>query len=493
MDSPEAVLPVLRRRRSSPGARPLNNRARRKLLTALAVALLAAITLAWSIVSMMRLAGKRRSARSKRSLLGFSASRLAVVPPDLQQRHTLAVEDLLAHPLLNASRPLCSMSKVHSERYAPLHPSYGTGRHRRATRSRPLTAHDKPRHALSYFVALNLHSSASVLPTLIHTLHALVTSLGPERFTVSIYENGSQDATPAQLYLFARLLDRLGVGHTIVSSTMPKNRVDGKRIEGLAELRNLALRPLYDAPPGTWDRVLVSSKSKGSSVEAHCFKLAVLERRAPLRDGDHGAHAPARGPRTRRYELWDGLQGRATRIWHVHFDASKLTRHRCRRSSRSPSCPTGRCRTVHSSTISGLQEIWRDCRLFPSFPTVDAKLTAQPPQAVLQNQVPNRRLGAAVASPSQLEISRPVPKPPSLPGLQLLQRHYHPRRRTVPRAALDPLPCRGRQGRAERVFLALPRCLEDSVRARAVGQEEGEGSKNPSSAASERGVRGRRV
>lgn len=245
------------RRRSSPSSR-LALRSRRKVLTGLALAFLAVATLAWTVASTIRLAGRRRAARGRRSLVGFTASRLAAIPSELQASHPPAIHDLLAHPLLSAPKPVCAMSKTHAERYEPLHAAYGNGRHRRATRSRPLTPHDKPRHTLTYFVALNLHSSATVLPSLIHTLHALFSALGPERFTISIYENGSKDATPAQLYLFAKLLDRLGVGHTIVSSTTPKLEVFNERIRGLAELRNLALKPLYSAPPGTWDRVLVS-------------------------------------------------------------------------------------------------------------------------------------------------------------------------------------------------------------------------------------------
>lgn len=88
-------------------------------------------------------------------------------------------------------------------------------------------------------------------------LHTVLVALGPKRFHVSIYENGSKDDTPAQLYLLAQLLDRIGTGHTIISDPL---RVSGappqKRIPNLAELRNLALKPLYDAPAGTYDRVL---------------------------------------------------------------------------------------------------------------------------------------------------------------------------------------------------------------------------------------------
>ncbi|KAI5480573.1 hypothetical protein MNV49_000269 [Pseudohyphozyma bogoriensis] len=95
--------------------------------------------------------------------------------------------------------------------------------------------------------------------TLVHSLASLsldelsCTRTGPSRLHISIYENASSDDTPSQLYLFSRILNRLGVGFTIVSSSKPTT---GRRIEGLAELRNKALQPLFDASPGTFDRVL---------------------------------------------------------------------------------------------------------------------------------------------------------------------------------------------------------------------------------------------
>ncbi|KAK4705010.1 alpha-1,3-mannosyltransferase, partial [Phenoliferia sp. Uapishka_3] len=255
MESSRALPHVYRPRRQSYSSRS-GAVSRRRTLAWLVATLVASVTVAWLIVSSLRLAGRRQYARSRRSLVGFTSSRLADVPSDLQSAHLPPAHDLLTHPLLNASRPECSMSKIHSERYEPLSPAYGTGRHRQKSRSRPHTAHDKPRHSLTYFIALNLYSSSTVLPSLIHALHSLVTSLGPERFTISIYENGSKDVTPAQLFLFAKLLDRIGVGHVIVSSPKPKAMVPGKRITMLADLRNLALQPMFDAPPGTWDRVM---------------------------------------------------------------------------------------------------------------------------------------------------------------------------------------------------------------------------------------------
>lgn len=106
-------------------------------------------------------------------------------------------------------------------------------------------------------IAINLFNSETVLPTLIRVLHTVLISLDPTRFHLSIYENGSTDDTPALLFLLAQILDRMGTGYTIISDP---SRASGwapkKRIAGLAEVRNAAMAPMYEAPEGTFDRVV---------------------------------------------------------------------------------------------------------------------------------------------------------------------------------------------------------------------------------------------
>ncbi|GAA6003641.1 hypothetical protein JCM10207_003523 [Rhodosporidiobolus poonsookiae] len=191
----------------------------------------------------------QRAARGRQHLDGFSESRRASVPEGLRSKYDLPIGDLLGHPLLTAhSTPVCRLNSFAQNRYAPLLPSY---------RRRSKQPHDLPRSSLTYFVALNLYDSASVAPSLIRALHAVLSSLGPSRFHVSIYENGSHDDTPLQLFLLAKLLRQIGAGYTIVSDpNLRSGFKEGKRIEGLAALRNRAMQPLYDAPAGTWDRVV---------------------------------------------------------------------------------------------------------------------------------------------------------------------------------------------------------------------------------------------
>lgn len=201
----------------------------------------------WILTSSLGAARARRAARTQQRLLGFTESRQADLPTDLR---ALNISELLAHPLLTHPTPTCTLTPLHQARYAPLLPLYRPPR-------RQETPHTTTRNDLTYLVALNLFSSSTVLPSLIRALVALLTSLGPSRFHISIYENGSTDTTPAQLYLFAQLLRQLGAGFTLHSDpARPTGFPQGSRIDSLAELRNLALKPLLDAPEGTYDRVL---------------------------------------------------------------------------------------------------------------------------------------------------------------------------------------------------------------------------------------------
>ncbi|GAA5852388.1 hypothetical protein JCM8547_006763 [Rhodosporidiobolus lusitaniae] len=212
-----------------------------------------AILVLWLVASGLSGSSVRRAQRAARSqqvLLGFSESRLESVPAALRTNYDLPISDLLSHPLLTSRQtPSCRLNAFQQDRYAPLLPSY--------RRARSRAPQDLPRSRQTYFVAINLVDAANVIPSLIRALHSLLTSLGPSRFHVSIYENGSKDDTPLQLFLFAKLLKQLGAGFTIVSDPMqPSGWEQGRRIEGLAAVRNKVLQPLSDAPAGTWDRIL---------------------------------------------------------------------------------------------------------------------------------------------------------------------------------------------------------------------------------------------
>ncbi|KAM0786593.1 hypothetical protein ACM66B_002047 [Microbotryomycetes sp. NB124-2] len=224
----------------------------RRVAVALSVAL--ALWMTYTAAKRLRLRSQQNAVRARQRLLGFEHVRANDIPSELRpDSRRLGVEELLSHALLSDHpSPSCRLNDFQVDRYAPLQPSYGTG----AYSINSSAPHYKPRHHLNYIVAINLFDSDYVLPTLIRVLYRVFVALGPQRFHVSIWENGSHDSTPAQLWLLARILDAIGTGYTIVSDSKKAGWKENQRISGLSEVRNAALEPLYSAPPGTFDRVL---------------------------------------------------------------------------------------------------------------------------------------------------------------------------------------------------------------------------------------------
>lgn len=214
---------------------------RTRLVKFAAVVVLAVAAVAVAVRSLRSAtrARSQRRARLTQRLDGFAQSRLEGVPLRLRVEHDVPYDDLLGDPLLaDHPTPRCRLNEYQQERYGAL-------------------LRDKPYSRRTYFVGINLYDSADVATALIRALCSVISALGPDRFHVSVYENGSQDDTPHQLFLFAKLLRQLGAGFTLVSDpNRQPGFVPGQRIAGLAELRNVVLQPMYDAPEGTYDQIL---------------------------------------------------------------------------------------------------------------------------------------------------------------------------------------------------------------------------------------------
>ncbi|KZS96930.1 hypothetical protein SISNIDRAFT_450700 [Sistotremastrum niveocremeum HHB9708] len=131
--------------------------------------------------------------------------------------------------ILKPSRPTCELTSAHRSRYSSLSSSQTND---------------------TLFLAINLHNAAPILPAFLYSLSEFLTFVGPHRVHVSIYENGSTDATPILLRLLATLLDQLGTPHTILAKGSevriadPTMKHKGGRIPVLAYVRNEALAPL---------------------------------------------------------------------------------------------------------------------------------------------------------------------------------------------------------------------------------------------------------
>lgn len=207
-------------------------------------------TLTKSAYNHLKLSKLQSNYRQTSTLIGFNSERLEKFP--LQLSNNFDFNSLRNHSVsTNFTIPACRLSEFHQSRYQPL-----------LTTSKPRInifkskALNQPRSNLNYFIAINLINAEKVLPSIINTLLDVITSLGVSRFHASIYENGSQDSTILQLYVFSKLLDILNVGYTIISDQESEGQVEGSRINRLAKIRNKALANLFDSPSGTYDRVI---------------------------------------------------------------------------------------------------------------------------------------------------------------------------------------------------------------------------------------------
>ena len=64
---------------------------------------------------------------------------------------------------------------------------------------------------------------------------------------LSIYESGSHDSSPDWLELLSHLLELMHASALIVARGSERGGSGSQRIQQLAKLRNLALKPLWDA------------------------------------------------------------------------------------------------------------------------------------------------------------------------------------------------------------------------------------------------------
>ncbi|CAF1248074.1 unnamed protein product [Adineta steineri] len=78
----------------------------------------------------------------------------------------------------------------------------------------------------------------------------------PSSVFLSIYESGSQDATPLKLDLLAAKLRKLGVPHRIVTRGKWTRSTIKPRIQHLAKVRNAVLQPLYQQPSYTYTQII---------------------------------------------------------------------------------------------------------------------------------------------------------------------------------------------------------------------------------------------
>jgi len=140
----------------------------------------------------------------------------------------------------------------------------------------------------SYFVILTLRNNEDLLHHTLYELLELILRVGPKNVFVSVFENNSKDKTPAFLSFFTSMLKLAGVEHHLVSTwtiseaaaslaaasaagggagvngsdinlldlISMEDKWTGNRIEFLAKVRNLSLRPLF-AQSKKYEKVVI--------------------------------------------------------------------------------------------------------------------------------------------------------------------------------------------------------------------------------------------
>ncbi|KAJ3536310.1 hypothetical protein NM208_g6777 [Fusarium decemcellulare] len=96
---------------------------------------------------------------------------------------------------------------------------------------------------IDYFFALDLRDCIKLLPRLLGSIVEVARFLGPHRCALSIVEGNSPDGTGDVLSALHPFLEDIGLAYFYNNSKIDPSK--GPRIRKLAQLRNLALMPLY--------------------------------------------------------------------------------------------------------------------------------------------------------------------------------------------------------------------------------------------------------
>ena len=118
----------------------------------------------------------------------------------------------------------------------------------RYTVLRPQSTSDSPNSSSrQFYFALDLHQCAERLPRLLGSIVQVARFLGIQNCALSIVEGRSTDGTFEILETLREALGNIGFQYYLNTSEIdPFGSGRDQRIEGLAELRNIALKPLID-------------------------------------------------------------------------------------------------------------------------------------------------------------------------------------------------------------------------------------------------------
>ncbi|KAF5612823.1 alpha-1 3-mannosyltransferase [Fusarium subglutinans] len=155
---------------------------------------------------------------------------------------------------------------------------------------------------IDYFFALNLRDCIGILPRLMGSIVEAIRFLGPHRCALSLVEGNSPDGTSDILSTLKPFLEDLGLVYFYNSSKI--NPAQGNaRIHKLAQLRNLALTPLYKEQVSATDETTVLFINDVSACTEDILELA-LQRRSLNADMTCAMDWTYVGPDPPFYDIW---------------------------------------------------------------------------------------------------------------------------------------------------------------------------------------------
>ncbi|KAL9561386.1 hypothetical protein ACKAV7_014741 [Fusarium commune] len=130
---------------------------------------------------------------------------------------------------------------------------------------------------IDFFFALNLRNVVNLLPRLMGSIVEAIEFLGPERCALSIVEGNSPDGTGDVLIALLPFLEDIGLMYFYNNSAI--NPFKGPRIRKLAQLRNLALEPLFKKKVPASDDTTVFFISDVAACPDDLLELALQRRK----------------------------------------------------------------------------------------------------------------------------------------------------------------------------------------------------------------------
>ncbi|KIL89485.1 hypothetical protein FAVG1_07065 [Fusarium avenaceum] len=221
-------------------------------------------------------------------------------------------------------------------------------------------------HQIDYFFALNLRNCIDILPRLIGSIIEAVRFLGPQRCALSIVEGNSPDGTSDILSSLQPFLEHLGLIYFYNSSSI--NPAKGNaRIRKLAQLRNLALTPLYKEQVKVTEDTTVLFINDVSACAEDLLELA-LQRRSLNADMTCAMDWTYVGPDPTFYDIWIartiagdsffevGSDGNWNSAWHLFWNAPETqSRYRAQQPFQVFACWNGATVFTAAPLLHGLR------------------------------------------------------------------------------------------------------------------------------------------